>query len=165
PVSKFGQAVVFTASVAAMAPGAGLPTGTIVFMDGMTVLGTTTLNNGSATLTRSDLAVGSHLITAEYAGDGWFSGSAGFVGQEVKAAATSWLSGYVYVDRSNDGIKQANEPGISGVSLKLVNAAGVIVGSALTDCSGAYTFTGVTSGVYTILETQPGHYVDGIETA
>ena len=40
PSSVFGQPVTFTASVSVNAPGAGNPSGTIVFRDGSTVIGT-----------------------------------------------------------------------------------------------------------------------------
>src|SRR5205823_2498663 len=49
-----GQAVTFTATVAAVAPGAGTPTGTVTFLDGTTVLGTAPVNAaGQAMLTVS----------------------------------------------------------------------------------------------------------------
>src|SRR5205823_1250529 len=40
--SVYGQAVTFTAAVTASAPGSGVPTGTVTFKDGSTVLGTGT---------------------------------------------------------------------------------------------------------------------------
>jgi hypothetical protein len=46
-----------------------LPTGTVSFLDGNTVLATSTLINGRAVFTTSDLAVGSHSITVVYGGD------------------------------------------------------------------------------------------------
>jgi hypothetical protein len=67
--SSFGANVTFTATMAAVAPGAGVPTGTVTFMDGQTVLGTTALVNGSAELTLGTLAVGDHEVTAVYSGD------------------------------------------------------------------------------------------------
>jgi len=47
---------VFTASVSAKAPGAGLPTGTITFKDGATSLGTASLSGGKASISMSSLA-------------------------------------------------------------------------------------------------------------
>ncbi len=44
-------------------------TGTVTFYDGTTVIGTGTVVNGAATLTVTNLAVGSHSITAVYGGD------------------------------------------------------------------------------------------------
>jgi probable HAF family extracellular repeat protein len=71
--STLGQAVNLTAPVAAVAPGAGIPTGTVTFLDGTTTLGTGTLNGSAvATLTTSSLSTGSHTLTAIYAGDANF---------------------------------------------------------------------------------------------
>jgi len=64
--SVHGEAVKFTATVAS----AGLmPTGKVKFMDGTVTLGTATLNGGVAMLSKSKLAVGTHLIKAFYLGD------------------------------------------------------------------------------------------------
>jgi hypothetical protein len=64
------NAVTLTATVAASA---GAPTGSVVFLDGPTTLGTVSLNGGIATLGISTLASGSHLLTAVYSGDGNFN--------------------------------------------------------------------------------------------
>ena len=55
----------FTATVT----GAGGPTGTVVFRDGLAVLGSSSLTSGKATYTTSGLPAGSHSITASYNGD------------------------------------------------------------------------------------------------
>ena len=75
--SVFGQSVTFTATISAMKPGAGTPTGTVTFEDGSTTLGTGTLSGGVATFTTTTaLAVGSHSsITAVYGSDANFNGS------------------------------------------------------------------------------------------
>jgi hypothetical protein len=67
----------FTATIAAVPPGAGTPTGTVTFKDRGTTLGTGTLSGGSATFTPSTtaLSVGTHSITAVYPGDANFIGS------------------------------------------------------------------------------------------
>jgi Ca2+-binding RTX toxin-like protein len=69
----YGQLVTFAATVAISGPGAGTPTGQVTFKDGTTTLGTGTLStaNGvtTATFSTTKLAVGSHSITAVYAGD------------------------------------------------------------------------------------------------
>jgi hypothetical protein len=68
--SIFGQSVTFTAQVSAVAPGAGVPTGSVDFFDGTTDLGTVTLDSsGAASVSTATLSVGSHSITAEYSGD------------------------------------------------------------------------------------------------
>jgi hypothetical protein len=79
--STAGQSISFTATVAAAAPGAGVPTGSVTFKDGATTLGTGTLStsNGAtvASFTTSSLGMGQHSITASYSGDGNFLAGAG----------------------------------------------------------------------------------------
>ncbi|HXB74865.1 MAG TPA: Ig-like domain repeat protein [Candidatus Acidoferrales bacterium] len=74
--SVFSQPVTFTATVAATAPGSGVPAGTVNFRNGNATLGTGTLNgSGIATFTTSTLAVGTHSITAVYGGSTGFNTS------------------------------------------------------------------------------------------
>ena len=74
--SVFGQMVTLTATVSAVAPGAGTPGGSsVTFTDGSNTLGTATLSGGTATFMTSALAVGSHTIGARYDGDPNFNGS------------------------------------------------------------------------------------------
>jgi hypothetical protein len=70
--STFGQSVTFTATVSGTG---GTPTGTVIFKDGATTLGSGTLSAGQATFSTSTLATGSHSITAAYSGDSNFSSS------------------------------------------------------------------------------------------
>jgi len=64
--SLFGQSVTFTAHVKSSGPA---PTGKVKFFDESLAIGSTTLSNGTAKLTKSTLQVGTHTITAEYLGD------------------------------------------------------------------------------------------------
>ena len=61
-----GQDVTLTAKVTSAQ---GTPAGTVTFVDGAISLGVETLSSGAATLTTSELAVGSHWITGYYSGD------------------------------------------------------------------------------------------------
>ena len=75
--SVYGQAVTFTATVNPVAPGAGTRTGTITFKEGITILGTGTVDaSGHASFMIASLSVNSHSIVAEYSGDGSFNDSA-----------------------------------------------------------------------------------------
>src|SRR5262249_51856671 len=80
-------------TVAAVAPGAGTPTGTVTFQDGATVLGTVAVGTGgAATFTTSFAAAGGHAITAVYSGDAAFVGSAQALTEQVNAAAPPTLA-------------------------------------------------------------------------
>jgi len=69
------QDLTLTAIVAAVGPGAGAATGQVQFLDGKKKLGVAPLVNGVATLQVSFNNMGSHDLTATYAGDGNFVGS------------------------------------------------------------------------------------------
>jgi hypothetical protein len=68
--APFSAPVTFTAVVSPTAA-----TGTVMFMDSATTLGTGTLSGGTASFSTSSLAVGSHSITAAYGGDSNYVGS------------------------------------------------------------------------------------------
>lgn len=87
--SVFGQPVVFTATVGAVAPGAGTPTGTVTFSDGATNLGSPGLAGGQASVTIAALSVGPHTLVASYNGDGNFKTSSGSLLQTVNQAPTA----------------------------------------------------------------------------
>jgi len=88
--SELGEAVTFTATVSTTAPGAGTPTGTVAFDDNGTPIGSGTLDaSGKASVTTSTLALGSHVVTATYAGDGTHNASSGSVTQTVEKVRTS----------------------------------------------------------------------------
>ena len=67
--SIVGQPVQLTATVSAAA------TGTVQFLDGATLIGTTNVANGTAVLTTSTLAGGSHSIKGVYSGDANYGSS------------------------------------------------------------------------------------------
>ncbi len=70
-----GTSITFTATVTP-ASGTTVPSGTVTFTDGTTMLRTGTLNgSGVATYATSELAVGTHSITAAYGGVASFSAS------------------------------------------------------------------------------------------
>jgi hypothetical protein len=79
----------------------------------------------------------------------------------------SSLSGYVYLDLNNDGVRDANERGIAGVMIQLrgTNDLGqTVVMNAYTNDDGFYSFVDLRAGTYSLLETQPDNYIDGQDT-
>ncbi|WAP55606.1 Ig-like domain-containing protein [Streptomyces sp. S465] len=83
--STVGQSVTFTASVTPVAPGSGVPTGTVTFFVGGSGGGTFVqpLSGGTATLSLSNLDAGTHLVVALYNGDTSFLPSSGTDTQTV----------------------------------------------------------------------------------
>jgi len=80
------ETVTLTASVSSQT--AGMPTGTITFMDGSTTLGNASVNaSGVATMSISTLALGTHSITASYSGTTNYAVSTSPVLSEVVADA------------------------------------------------------------------------------
>lgn len=79
--------------------------------------------------------------------------------------AANTISGFVYVDMDNDGIRDAGEAPIAGVPIRLTGTTLTgqsVVLNTTTDSSGFYFFAGMAPGNYTITQvTQPAGYADG----
>jgi len=71
------------------------------------------------------------------------------------------LSGHVYQDDNNDGVRQNSETLIPGATIRLFDATGGLLGEVATDALGFYRFTGLRRGTYRIAETTPAGYLDG----
>ena len=80
------------------------------------------------------------------------------------------LSGWVYHDRSDDGVfDRGTEQGIGGVTLELLDAAGNGTGITTTTSTepgsvGYYEFRNLTAGTYGVREVQPTGWLDGKDT-
>ena len=89
--STSAQAVTFAATVAASAPGFGVPTGNVAFMLGSATLGTASLTNGVATFTAAagTLPTGKDNIVAAYSGDSNFNPNNSALVQTVTAGGAA----------------------------------------------------------------------------
>jgi hypothetical protein len=158
--------IALAANVAATS---GTPTGSVRFYDGANLIGIVAIVDGIAMLPLSstDLTIGSHTITAVYAGDGGFLGSEGSV--EVIVIAPSTLQGLVWVDFNNDGEVNFGERAIAGVTITLSgfdDLGNWVYRTTQTDAQGIYAFTDLRpSGPngYTVTQSQPAGYLDGID--
>jgi uncharacterized repeat protein (TIGR01451 family) len=77
------------------------------------------------------------------------------------------LAGLVYNDTNGNGRRDADEPAIPNVPVTLsgTDARGNAVSlAAVSGPDGSYRFTGVPGGTYSVIETQPAGYDDGIDT-
>ncbi len=89
PSSVYGELVSFTAVVSPPS-GSGAATGTVIFMDGSTELGSSPIAGSLAVLSTTSLGVGSHHIVAIYEGDSSFMQSQSPVfNQIVRPALTT----------------------------------------------------------------------------
>lgn len=85
--SQFAQTVTITARI--QPSGSNSPTGTINFYDNSTLLGSSSVANGSATFSTTVLTLGNHLVSAQYSGDTNFLSSSGTTSVIVTKSATS----------------------------------------------------------------------------
>lgn len=77
------------------------------------------------------------------------------------------IAGQVYVDANNDGVRDVAETAIPGVTINLTGTDGTgaaVSLSTTTDAAGAYSFTNLVPGNYTVTETQPTAFGDGKDT-
>lgn len=82
----------------------------------------------------------------------------------VVPTAGSNLGGLVFMDLNNNGIKDATEPVLSGVTITLSGkdlAGATVSKTATTDMAGRYLFAGLEPGDYTVTESQPAFLIDG----
>lgn len=119
------------------------PTG---FIDGKDAVGSQGGFTGNDSLTNIALAQGANGQNNNFG--------------ELPAAG---LSGFVYIDANDNGVKDAGETGISGVTVTLTGAddVGPVQLTAVTDGTGFYKFQNLRPGNYTLTESHPSQYKDG----
>ena len=81
--ARAGQVVTLTAAVSSVAPGGGVPTGSVEFLRGGVVIATLPLSSGRAVLNISTLAAGKHAIQARFVGTTDYAASASAVLQQT----------------------------------------------------------------------------------
>jgi hypothetical protein len=131
--SNFGQSVTFTATISAVGPGFGQPTGQVVwFVDGVGQ-GPTNLNGGQATFATADLAVGDHRISASYRGDASFNSS-------LSATLTQTVNQAL----SMTGVNSSAEPSVFGTAVTFTaTVSAVAAGSGTPTGSVQFQVDGV----------------------
>ncbi len=164
--ANLGATVTFTATVAS---GSGTPTGTVNFLDGVTNIGSGTLNgSGVATLATSVLAAGSHSITASYAGVASFASSTSSpLAQVIRTDYEAWAASFVgftdnasTADQDKDGLVNQQEYAF-GLNPTSGSSVSPITGGLATNGSFIYTrratsglsykvFTSTTLGAWTL---------------
>jgi hypothetical protein len=132
--SHYRQVVRLAARVTSKA--SSLPTGRVIFHDGMTPIGSATLSSGTAVLPTSRLGTGTHSITAAYGGDSASGKStSGVLNQVVKQALTATK------------ITSSRNPSSQGQS---VTFTARVTSSTGTVVQGTVTFTGGATALGTV---------------
>ena len=60
------------------------------------------------------------------------------------------ICGTVWEDTDGDGVQDANEPGIPGVTVELLDDAGNVIATVITDANGDYCFEDLAGGDYEV---------------
>jgi hypothetical protein len=147
----YGQSITYTATVAGPgSPTGGIPTGSVTFKDGSTVLGSGTVNSsGVATFTTNSLGVGSHLVTAYYGSDSIFAASNSFVASQTvnKASDTTALASSANPAVFGQSVTftatvtaTAPSTGIAGGTITFMDGT-TTLGTGALNASGVATFT------------------------
>ncbi len=144
----FGQDVTLDISVAAVAPGRGIPSGSARISTGTIDLGTVELRDGAASLSTSALPVGENAVTLRYGGDDVFTSSTdtttvivapATTSTTVSAGPASTVFGQAVTLNAQVSVVPPGAGAPSG-SVEFTNGS-TVLGSALVDGSGAATLT------------------------
>lgn len=142
----------------------GIPTGQVAFRDGTTVLATATLSaTGTATVSSSALAHGTHAMTAVYSGDGNYLSSTSLVLDQVVQLAlpTVTLSGPaapVEAGLNTTFVAALTTPGVSPTgTVSLLDGGSAIATDTVTG-TGSFSFStaALAVGTHTITASYGG---------
>ncbi len=163
-----GSSVTFTATLSAVAPGAGAPSGTVNFRIDGNVIGSGSLSGGIATFSTSSLTHGSHTVKAEYAGSLNFVGTTNSLAQDQVINTAPVANNDTIQRYPTQGVKVrlstllANDTDADGDTLTPIvnplsaNGASVIVTGGWVIYSPASGFTSPDSFTYTISDGHGG---------
>ncbi len=82
----------------------------------------------------------------------------------VTAVPLGSIGDRVWNDTDGDGIQDAGEVGVAGVTLVLLNSAGQPIATTTTDAFGNYKFSGLPAGNYSVRVTPPSNYTLSAKT-
>jgi large repetitive protein len=142
---------------------------TLTLRRGTTVVATTTTNAAGAYLFPG-LPAGDYTVTATDLPTGFTATTpnpvvvTGLVAGELRDTAdvgirqtNASIGDRVYVDADADGVQDAGETGLAGVTVTL-SGGPTSRPAQVTDASGLYSFTGLAAGTYTVTITVPSGY-------
>jgi len=147
----------------------GLEGWTINLLSGSTIIANTTTGSGGA-YSFTNITPGSYTAV-EAVQNGWTqtypkapgtqalnlaSGEAGPTNIDFGNVNLTSIGGAKFEDRNADGVRDPGETGLAGWTVNLRNG-GIVFATATTGADGAYEFTGIAPGTFTVDEvSQPG---------
>ncbi|MDR8014365.1 DUF7933 domain-containing protein [Ectopseudomonas guguanensis] len=126
-------------------------------------------SSGSAGTPSNPSETSSQIATIVLVGDGAAGEVSGSSGNDFPEVRPASLSGSVFADLNNDGIRQSGDSGLAGVPIELSGTDWLgrpVSRSTVTDGNGDYRFTGLPPGDYRVTEpTQPNGTTNGVTRA
>ena len=160
--SVAGASVVLSVKMALS--GSLAPTGTVNFLDGAQLIGTGTLDGtGAASFATTTLSVGSHNLTASYAGDANFSAVTSAVlvqtvtNANTQVALTASANPATFGAAETFTVQVTSNGGVATGAVTLLDGA-TTIGTATLNVAGAATVTisTLTPGVHSVIASYAG---------
>jgi hypothetical protein len=162
--APFGQSIPLSATVTPSSA-----SGTVQFLDGSTVLGTTAVTGGTATLSIATLSVGSHAITAVYSGDASNAGSTSNAATEVINPRASTVVVSSSLSPSTFGqavtLSAAVTPSSATGTVQLLDGTTVLGNVTVANGSAGLTIATLAAGTHSITASYSGDTNDGPSTS
>ena len=86
------------------------------------------------------------------------SATVNFGDYRLPSSILSSINGVVFNDVNGNGVQDAGEPSLSGVTVQLRNSSGAVISTATTNATGGYSFSNLPAGTYTVTEIDPAGY-------
>jgi MBG domain (YGX type)/Bacterial Ig-like domain (group 3)/FG-GAP-like repeat len=158
----YGQPLTLTATIAHNGSGDASPTGTVTFYSDGTSIGTGSVSSNVASSVTSALAVGTHTLTAQYAGSSSYNGSTSSAITQIVLKATPSVTVACSPNPTTFGSSATTCTGqtnAGATGLMSITYNGTAWGSGNVNGSGAFSVSGLggsPAGSYTIAATYAG---------
>lgn len=167
-----GQSVTLSAAVTGSA--SAVPTGSVVFYDGTTQIGSALLDaTGHASISTSGFAIGSHALSVSYLGDTDYTGSSASLNQQVNqvntqivvtSSADPSVVGQSVTFTAAVSIAGAGSSALNG-TITFMDGGNAVVTATVTNGVATWTTTSLTGGTHTITAAFSGNTTANASTS